>query len=161
MPALVSRVSASATAVWLAQACWASAAVATPDAEVLRALHGKVIRAHQQSNVDLLLEDEPADYVLANRGEVTRPTLEERRAGLGAYLRRTTFAEYRDRMEPIVSVSADGTVGWVIVQVQARGLQVTEQGGKKPLEFVSAWIELYEKRNGRWYRVGNVSNFRP
>ena len=80
MPALVSRVSASATAVWLAQACCASAAVATP---------------------------------------------------------------------------------WVIVQVQARGLQVTEQGGKKPLEFVSAWIELYEKRNGRWYRVGNVSNFRP
>ena len=28
------------------------------------------------------------------------------------------------------------------------------------IEFDSAWIELYEKRNGRWVRIGNVSNIR-
>lgn len=27
------------------------------------------------------------------------------------------------------------------------------------LELTSAWIELYEKRDGRWLRVGKVSNF--
>jgi hypothetical protein len=60
--------------------------------------------------------------------------------------------------EPIVSVSADGTLGWVVVQVRARGVQ---GDAKEPLAFVSAWIELYEKRKGRWVRVGNVSNFKP
>jgi hypothetical protein len=32
--------------------------------------------------------------------------------------------------------------------------------GSQPLEFISAWIELYEKRDGRWWRIGNVSNFK-
>lgn len=131
------------------------------DLDLLRALHEKVMDAHRQSNVELLLEDEAADYYVANRGEVTRPSLDERRAALGSYLRRTTFQEYRDVSEPVVRVSSDRTLGWVIVQVQASGVQTTLEGQKKSLEFVSAWIELYEKRDGRWFRVGNVSNFKP
>lgn len=131
------------------------------DAETLRALHAKTIRAHKESNAALLVEDQASDMVIVNRGEVTRPTLDERRAGFGSYLGRTVFSEYRDLVEPIVEVSDDGTLGWVIVQVTARGVQSTEGGEKKPIEFVSAWIELYEKRDGRWYGVGNVSNFRP
>ena len=136
----------------------ASVAGAATDADQLRALHEKVIRAHRESDVELLLEDEAADYVVASRGEVTRPSLEERRSRLGPYLASTTFEEYSDAVEPIVSVSADGTLGWVVVQVRARGVQGE---AKEPLAFVSAWIELYEKRQGRWFRVGNVSNFKP
>jgi len=135
-------------------------ASAPTDADLLKRLHEKVIRAHLQSNVELLLEDEASDYVVASRGAVTRPTLEERRGRLGPYLQRTAFHEYRDAVDPMVSVSGDGTLGWVVVQVQARGLQTTAEGRKEPLAFASAWIELYEKRNGRWLRVGNVSNFR-
>ena len=135
-------------------------ASAPTDADLLKGLHEKVIRAHLQSNVELLLEDEASDYVVASRGAVTRPTLEERRGRLGPYLQRTAFHEYRDAVDPMVSVSGDGTLGWVVVQVQARGLQTTAEGRKEPLAFASAWIELYEKRNGRWLRVGNVSNFK-
>ena len=59
----------------------------------------------------------------------------------------------------MITVSKDGTLGWVVVQVQARGVQTGADGKKEPIAFVSAWIELYEKRSGRWYRTGNVSNF--
>ena len=138
-----------------------SLAAPPTDAEQLKALHEKVMRAHRQSNVDLLLEDDPPDPVYANRGEITRPSLEERRSRFASYLGRTTFEEYKDLVEPVVTVSNDGTLGWVIVQVQARGMQTKDGGGKEPIAFVSAWIELYQKRGGRWYRVGNVSNFRP
>ena len=58
-----------------------------------------------------------------------------------------------------MQVSADGTLGWVIAQVEARG----EQGSgaqARQVEFVSGWIELYERHHGRWRRVGNVSNFK-
>ncbi len=147
-------------AVVVPVAFWGSVAWAGTDVEQLRALHDKVIRAHQQSSIELLLEDEAADYVVAGRGEVTRPTIADRRARLGPYLERTTFQEYRDVAEPVVSVSTDGTLGWVIVQVQARGIQTAPDGKKETVEFMSAWIELYQKRKGRWYRVGNVSNFR-
>ncbi|HNN92219.1 MAG TPA: hypothetical protein PKI03_08125 [Pseudomonadota bacterium] len=132
----------------------------TPAAE-LRALHEKVMRAHRQSNVELLLEDEAEDNVVANRGEISRPTLKARRERLGAYLKATTFSEYKDSVDPVVSVSADATQGWVIAQVSARGKQRTEKGDEVPLQFVSAWIELYEKRGGKWQRTGNVSNFKP
>ncbi|MFY9608464.1 MAG: hypothetical protein WAU45_07605 [Blastocatellia bacterium] len=159
MGARIWRVSFVAVAIWLAQ-CTPAAPVRN-DLDALRALHEKVIVAHRQSNVELLLEDEAADYVVANRGEITRPSLDERRVLLGSYLGRTTFQEYRDVTEPVVRVSGEGTSGWVIVQVQASGVQTTPPGQKQPLEFVSAWIELYEKRDGRWLRVGNVSNFKP
>ena len=143
--------------ICLAQGSWAFGVA--KDVDVLRSLHEKVLRAHRQSDVELLLEDEAPDTVVANRGEITRPTLDERRRRLGAYLTRTSFREYRDLIEPVVSVSDDGTLGWLVVQVQARGTQMTEEGKKEPVEFVSAWIELYRKKDGRWWRVGNVSNF--
>jgi len=130
------------------------------DVEQLRALHEKTLRAHRESRVELLLEDQAADMVIVNRGAVSRPSLDERRASFGAYFGRTAFSEYRDLVEPIVTVSSDGSLGWVIVQIGAKGIQ-TEDGRKKPIEFVSAWVELYQKRDGRWYGVGNVSNFKP
>ncbi|MGH9868740.1 MAG: hypothetical protein ACREAA_11330 [Candidatus Polarisedimenticolia bacterium] len=145
---------------WVSLAAALSLAQST-DAGLLRELHEKVMRAHRLSDVELLLKDESADYVVANRGEISRPTLQERRERLGPYLRSTVFEEYRDLTDPVVKVSGDGTLGWVIVQVEARGSQTNAEGGKTPLEFVSAWIELYEKRDGRWLRVGNVSNFKP
>jgi hypothetical protein len=135
-------------------------AAATTDEEALRALHARVIRAHRESNPALLFEDVAADFVQANRGEIKRPTIEERRSRFASYLGATTFEEYRDLVEPVVKVSKDGTLGWVIVQVKARGVQKTDTGAQEPLEFVSAWIELYEKRDGRWVSVGNLSNFK-
>jgi hypothetical protein len=130
------------------------------DRDELLRLHEEVLRAHRESNVDLLLADEPDDYVVANRGEITKPDRKARREMLGPYLKSTKFTTYRDKVPPIVEVSADGSLGWVIVQVEARGEQ-TASRGVEPIEFVSAWIELYQKRDGRWLRVGNVSNFKP
>jgi hypothetical protein len=150
----------SICAVVVAATLRSSAASAGTDVEELRRLHDKVMRAHLQGNIDLLLEDEAAEYVVAGRGEVSRPGIADRRARLGSYLDRTKFQEYRDVAEPLVSVSTDGTLGWVIVQVQARGIRTAPDGKKETVEFMSAWIELYQKRNDRWYRVGNVSNFR-
>jgi len=152
------RAAPVAAALWLTQ-CAPSGRVGT-DIDQLRALHEKVILAHRKSNVEVILEDESADYVVASRGEVTRPTLDERRERLGPYLRSATFREYRDLIDPVIQVSSDGTLGWVIVQVQASGIRTTQADHKEPIEFTSAWIELYEKRNGRWFRVGNVSNFK-
>jgi hypothetical protein len=133
---------------------------AADDRDELLALHKKVLKAHLESNVEILLEDESSDYVVGSQGELTRPTIEERRARLGPYLASTTFSSYVDLVPPVVRVSADGSMGWVMVQVEATGVQKNEKGEKEPLQFVCAWIELYEKRDGTWYRTGNVSNFK-
>jgi hypothetical protein len=141
--------------------CTGQPAAAGPtDAEQLLALHAAVMQAHRDGDVEALLADESADYVVASRGEISRPTLAERRGFLGPYLAQTKFEEYRDLVEPVVRVSADGAAGWVVVSVYARGARTHPDGERRPIEFTSAWIELYEKRDGRWLRTGNVSNFR-
>lgn len=127
--------------------------------QALLALHREVLDGHLASDARWLAS-EPEDYVVANRGEITRPSLEERRKRFGSYLGATRFVSYRDLVPTVVNVSRDGTLGWVICQVGAEGTQSSD-GKEEPLSFVSAWIELYEKRDGAWRRVGNVSNFRP
>jgi hypothetical protein len=126
----------------------------------LRALHAKVLRAHLQSDVGLLLEDDAPQGTQAQRGVVSTTGSADTRAHLGPYLARTTFTEYRDLIEPVVAVSRDGTLGWVIVQVYARGTQRQDDGTVEPLEFTCAWIELYRRQDDRWLRVGNVSSFK-
>jgi len=116
------------------------------------------MEAHRRSDVELLLRAEADDFVLANRGEISHPSLAQRRQVLGSYLQRVRFSEYIDTASPIVHVSADGKTGWLIAQVRAQGTEIADAG--RSLRFESAWIELYEKRDGRWRRVGNVSNFK-
>ena len=133
-----------------------------PAAEKARllALHEQAMEAHRRSDIAMLFAHDAPDYVLANRGEVSKPTLEQRRQFLGPYLEATRFSEYVDAIPPIVAVSRDGSLGWVIVQVRVKGEQRTASGATRPLAFEAAWIELYEKRDGEWRRVGNVSNFK-
>jgi hypothetical protein len=72
------------------------------------------------------------------------------------------YTLYDDMIRPQVKISDDGTLGWVIVQVKAEGVRYgNEEQAERPLEFVCGWIELYEKVEGNWKMVGNVSNFRP
>lgn len=133
-----------------------------PDAQAeLLALHEEAMRAHRESDAELLLRSDAPDFVSASRGQITRPTLDARRDRFQEYLGSTRFTEYVDLVPPVVRVSRDGSLGWVIVQVRATGVQITQDGGSRPLTFESAWIELYERHEGRWLRVGNVSNFKP
>ena len=128
-------------------------------AELLR-LHEEVMQAHRDSSIERLLAAEGDDYVIASRGEVSAPKLADRKSFLGPYLAATRFSVYRDQVPPIARVSGDGSLGWVIAQVEAKGEQKGASGRTHNVEFVSSWIELYEKRDGRWTRVGNVSNFK-
>ena len=130
------------------------------DAQELLRLHEQAMQAHRDSDIDALMAAESDDHVIVSRGQVSHPDRARRKSSLGPYLATTRFSAYRDQITPIARVSDDGTLGWVIAQVEAKGEQKTPSGGTAQLEFVSAWIELYEKRDGQWRRVGNVSNFK-
>ena len=50
-------------------------------------------------------------------------------------------------------------MGWVITRVRVRRTQKDATGAGKEARFVYAGIMTYEKRDGRWVRVANVSTF--
>lgn len=138
----------------------AAAAPASADLKQLLALHDALLRAHLAGDAEQVVAPQAGEFVQANRGAVARADRAARKAQVGGYLKRTRFSVYRDQIPPIAKVSADGTLGWVVAQVEAKGEQTGPDGTPEPLEFVSAWVELYEKRDGRWAAVGNVSNFK-
>lgn len=152
----------SATALLLSAAACAPPGGATEaDRQALLDLHAFVIEAHVEGDVDGWLAVESDDYVSVNRGEITYPTKDDRRSWREPYLASTSFTRYEDLVEPIVKLSADGTLGWVIVEVAVEGVRHAPDGTTTPVAFEAAWIELYEKRGGVWTMTGNVSNMKP
>jgi len=122
----------------------------------LRALHETILEAHRAGTVEPWMAIESADYVVANHGRLTTPSLDERRAARTTYLASTRFSVYRDRRPPIVTISDDGTRGWLLAEVEIRGVSTADGDAAVAADY--AWVELYEKRDGRWRLVGNVSN---
>lgn len=133
----------------------------TKDADVLLELHQELINAHLDKDVDKLLAPEPDKVVRVGRGEVVFEAKAERIPRFKDYLENTEFEIYEDLIDPIVRVSEDGTLGWVIAQVRVAGTRTYDAGESKKFDTVWAWIELWEKRDGRWYRIGDVSNVKP
>jgi hypothetical protein len=142
---------------------WTSAVSSSlpSDEQQLLGLHQAGLTAHLKGDVDALLSAQADDFVLVNRGDISSPTKEQRRAVLGPYLATTKFDVYRDTVAPIVKISRDGSLAWVIARVEARGTRATADAGKAGVEFEVAWIELYERRGSEWVGIGNVSSFAP
>jgi hypothetical protein len=135
----------------------------SPDDDKARllALHEQAIRAHLEGDVDTLLAPETDEYVLVSRGELLFPTLAERAAQFGPYLAETEFTTYGDIVPPVVTVSDDGTLGWLVCRVRVEGTRTSASGETQPVDSTWAWIELYRKIDGRWRRVGNASTLAP
>jgi len=138
-------------------------AARSPAAEVQRLLelHQAGLQAHLDGDIDALLAHQAEDFVLVDRGDISSPSMGQRREFLGPYLAATRFEFYRDTTPPIVKISRDGSLGWVIARVEARGAGRNPDGSQTPLEFMAAWIELYERRGDSWISIGNASNFKP
>ena len=130
----------------------------TAVAELL-ALHAEGRRAHFETDAALLLKDGGDEFISVNGGRINRPTPAEQRAFFEGYFKDAAYQEWDDIEPPIVHVSADGTLGWVISRVRVRRTQKDASGAVKEGRFVYAGIMTYEKKDGRWQRVANVSTF--
>ena len=117
----------------LVAACGPGSPAVDEESELL-AIHQAVIQAHLDGDVDAWIDLGSEEYVSANRGEITFPTKEERRARRAPYLESTTFSKYRDLRPPLVQVSADGTQGWLIAQVELAGVQHMQDGTEVPFQ---------------------------
>jgi hypothetical protein len=132
----------------------------TDDRAALLAAHQRILDAHLNDDLEDWLALEADTVVVGNRGElqvVEKAATAPRRR---AYLADTEFEIYRDLQPPIVRVAADGSVGWVVAQVEVVGTRALPSGAA-PIDDVWAWVELYEKKPEGWRLVGNVSTVRP
>jgi hypothetical protein len=120
-------------------------------------MHEQVLEAHRQNNVEMWNSLEADTLTVASRGMLMQISLKDRLPNRRSYLQTTKFEKYEDLRPPIIKVSDDGSLAWLFAQVEVKGER--ELGGKTvPFHDVWAWVELYERRNGKWLGTGNASN---
>lgn len=132
------------------------------DEQRLLRLHRNVMDDHFFERTDNLAKVAGENITIVSSGSVYNMDKQANQKGLKRIMNSRKHYRYDDLIRPQVTLSKDGTLGWVIVQVQAQGIRLDENSKPTvPLNFISAWIELYQKHQGAWKMVGNVSNFQP
>ena len=133
---------------------------ASSDIQALLSMHEIVLQAHLNNDVSAWMAIETDSTMSVNEGDISHLGWSERRNTREAYLGRTTFEQYQDLSSPVVRVSEDGTLGWVIAEVEVVGWTARADGTIEDIANVSAWIELYQKFPDGWKMIGNVSSSR-
>ena len=73
------------------------------------------------------------------------------------YFLHAEFSAWDDLDPPIVRVSADGQVGWMIVRVRITYTETDQQGKKTLNDSVMAWMASYQKQAGCWIMTAVTS----
>ena len=132
-------------------------------AELLR-LHQRARAAHLQRRADWLV-GEWADTIFSiSRGGVSIGTLENRergRAGFQEYFDASTFQAWDDIAPPMIHISADGQMAYVIVQKRVHLTAPDSTGATVAERTRYAWLSVYEKQNGEWRLSAIASTDRP
>ncbi|HEV3470520.1 MAG TPA: nuclear transport factor 2 family protein [Pyrinomonadaceae bacterium] len=129
-------------------------------AELLR-LHREAREAHFKTDPARLQEGSAEEFVYVRDGRIGRVSRADQVKRYEGYFKGAKYFEWDDVEEPIVSVSQDGSMAWMITRIRVRRTQKDAAGKEQEEKFVYAGIMTYEKRDGKWIRVANVSTFEP
>jgi hypothetical protein len=111
--------------------------------------------AHFSRNADLLVSAASDEFISVDSGEVTRPDRTSSRARFQAYFDAVEFIEWDDLEPPVIRISRDGSMAYVIVRKRVR-LKVLAQNGREETS-IFAWMETWEKEDGAWKRKAIAS----
>ncbi|MGA8144586.1 MAG: nuclear transport factor 2 family protein [Candidatus Acidiferrales bacterium] len=127
----------------------------------LLALHQADRRAHFKRDVDAILSTIGPDFTFVREGKTQVMSREEVRKQFTQYFQGAEFSTWDDVQPPIVRVSPDGQMGWMVVRVKVAYAKTDGSGKKSQEESVIAWMSAYEKRDGKWLHMANASTFEP
>lgn len=131
-----------------------------PDRIALLAHHRKDRQAHFERNPELMTHDQPAEgFISVRQGQILRVSKTDAVRSAQTSFAGASYEKWDDLEEPIISISHDGSMAWMIVRVLVERTITDPDGAKKAEHFVYAGITTYEKRNGQWLKVVNASTF--
>ncbi|MBV6506774.1 MAG: hypothetical protein ILNGONEN_02358 [Syntrophorhabdaceae bacterium] len=117
--------------------------------------------AHFAKDAKLLVAAFADDFISIDAGKITRPAREESRKRMQAYFDRSEFLEWDDISSPIVRVSQDASMAYVIVHKRVRLKAKNDKGELEEETTVFAWTETYEKQNDKWTLTSVTSTRAP
>ena len=116
----------------------------------LLALHQADRRAHFDHDIDGLLRHLGGELLDVRDGKINHLSREDVRKKFVEYFQSAQFTAWDDIEPPIVRVSDDGSMGWMIVRVRITYTEKDSSGKKAVHDDTMAWMSVYEKREGHW-----------
>ena len=132
----------------------------TAKAELL-ALHQADRRAHFHHDVDALVASLPPEFIYVRDGKIQTQTKVDLRKRFTEYFQGAEFSAWDDLEPPIIHVSPDGQMGWMVVRVKVVYSKTDAAGKRTQEQSVIAWMSVYEKQEGKWFHMVNASTFEP
>lgn len=127
-------------------------------AEVL-AVHQADRRANFNHDIEDLVARAAPETLDVRDGQINRMTREDVRKRFTEYFWSAEFSAWDDVEPPVVRVSPDGRMAWMIVRVRISYTETEASGKKKPVQSIDAWMAAYEKQAGKWVMVAVTSTF--
>ncbi|MCX4247412.1 DUF4440 domain-containing protein [Paraliomyxa miuraensis] len=152
---------ALATALAVAATACATTSASAPTIDSVLQAHEDSLRAHREGDWEWFGRDMTDPSLVVSNGEVLPVTREQTLERFRDYLGRAEFTRYEDLEPPIVRMSPDGQMAWVIARVVVEGQARLDDGQHRELDSTWAWATLYERRDGRWVREANISTRVP
>lgn len=124
-------------------------------------LHEQQRDAHFNRDAKLLVSKFADDFISVSAGKIARPTREQSLNRFQTYFNRSSFVEWDDIAPPVIKISKDASMAYVIVHKRVRLKAADENGLSQEQTTIFAWMETYEKQNGKWMMTAIASTNEP
>lgn len=124
-------------------------------------LHRQARVAHFQRDANLLVGSFADDFTSIGNGKIQNPTRQASLDRFTNYFRNSRFLEWDDIVPPVIKVSNDATMGYVIVNKRVRLMAKETDGTEKEATEVFAWLATYRKNDGQWKLTALASTNTP
>lgn len=128
--------------------------------EALLAIHKKSREGDFNRNGSQLVDNSVDDFFFVNSGDVNRLTKQQRLQMYERSFDGATYSRWDDLEEPIIRISDDGTLAWMITRLEVARTKKDSTGIEHPEGFVYAGMMTFKKVDGEWVKEANVSTFR-
>lgn len=117
--------------------------------------------AHFSRDAKLLVSMFADDFTDVSKGKMQNLSRETSRTRFQSYFNNSTFIEWDDISPPVIKISDDATMAYVLVHKRVRRLAKDESGKESEITDIFAWIATYRKIKGEWKLTAIASTNTP
>ena len=165
LPALVigmlSKTTTIATIILLVGCSPAEEPVSSPERIRLEAILQDQRSAHLELDADRLVQHVAERLISIDRGAITVQSRDQVREMFASYFEGASYFAWDDLEPPLIKISSDGSMAWVVRRVEADREEPDGAGGRRRRQFISAFASTFEKLNGEWRMTTVTSTFVP
>ncbi|HLX39767.1 MAG TPA: hypothetical protein VKR42_04505 [Ktedonobacteraceae bacterium] len=122
-------------------------------------LHKSALQAHFEKDTGTFLAAYASQWYDVRSAGIRLRTKEDALPTIERYFQRTHFSDISEIVAPIIHLSTDASMAWVIGEIRVRATQEMSDKEERDFSFHCTWVSIYEKHEGEWAQVVDASSF--